>query len=66
MNSLEIREIRANIINYLNSQSAPMEVKRLIVSGILREIEEACNKEINEQLKEREESKSVESESEKE
>lgn len=62
MNSLDFREVRANIISYLNSLPVPMELKRLIVTEVLNEIEKICEKEINEQLKAREESKPVESE----
>lgn len=54
MNSLEIREMEAEIIKIVNDAPVPLEVKRLIMLDVMGKIESATTQEINEQLKERE------------
>lgn len=66
MSSLAIREVRENIINYLNKISLPMEAKRLVVKEILGQLESASEQEILLQLKEREKVKKEEKEEEEE
>ena len=39
MDSLSIREAREDIINYLNTLSLPLEVKRLVVKEILGQLD---------------------------
>lgn len=60
MSSLAIREVRENIINYLNKISLPMEAKRLVVKEILGQLESASEQEIIAQIKARDSAKKVE------
>lgn len=53
MNSLEIREFEQAIINQINQSPLPLEVKRLIVENICAQVNEATNKQIQAELKER-------------
>ena len=62
MSSLEIREARENIINYLNNSSLATEAKRLVVLEILGQLESVAEQEILLQLKEREKVKKEEKE----
>lgn len=54
MNSLEIKEMEADIIRILNEAQIPLEVKRLVMMDIMGKIESATTQEINAQIKERE------------
>lgn len=60
MNSLEIREFAQSIVNLINSCSLPMEVKRLIVNDIARQVNEATTNQINAELAERNKAKESE------
>lgn len=51
---LEIREFSVTLKNFVSNSKIPMEVKRIILSDILREIEEKTNAEIVTQFAERE------------
>ena len=55
MDSLSIREAREDIINYLNTLSLPLEVKRLVVKEILGQLDFASEQEIEMQIKQRDE-----------
>lgn len=66
MNSLEIRQARETIINYLNGLKMPMEVKRLMVEEIHSQICAVAEQEIAAQIKERESLKEKEESTEKE
>lgn len=52
MSSLEIREVRENIIRYTNQLPFPMEVKRLMFVEILGQLETASEQEIAMQITE--------------
>lgn len=60
MNSLEIREFAQSIVNLINSCSLPMEVKRLIVNDIARQVNEATTNQMNAELAERNKAKESE------
>lgn len=60
MNSLEIRQARETIINYLNGLKMPMEVKRLIVEEIHNQVCAVSEQEIAAQIREREKAKEKE------
>lgn len=60
MNSLEIREIKAKLIDMINEIALPLEVKRMILAEVMTELESATNREINSLLAEREEKKEKE------
>lgn len=60
MSSLEIRQARETIINYLNGLKMPMEVKRLIVEEIHSQVCAVSEQEIAAQIREREEAKEKE------
>lgn len=55
MNNLEIREFSQAIINFTNGSPLPIEVKRLAVEGVLRQLEDAADAEIKAELKARQE-----------
>ena len=55
MSNLEIREFSQAIINFVNSSTIPMEVKRIALNDILAQVEEEANKVLTEELKAREE-----------
>ena len=61
MNDLTIRQVKNTIIDYLNNQYMPIEVKRLIVSEICVEFNRAADNEIRKQIKEKEENEHAES-----
>lgn len=54
MSNLEIREFSQAIINFVNSSTIPMEVKRIALKDILTQVEEEANKVLTEELKARE------------
>ena len=60
MSSLEIREARENIINYLNKLPLPTEAKRLVVKEILGQLESASEQEIIMEIKARDATKAEE------
>ena len=64
MSSLEIREARENIINYLNKLPLPTEAKRLVVKEILGQLEFASEQEIIAQIKTRDAANKAEEEEE--
>lgn len=47
MNSLEIREAKMKLIDMINSIELPLEIKRMIISEVMLEVENATNKEID-------------------
>lgn len=55
MNSLEIREVKIQLINMVNEIALPLEVKRMMLSEVMAELESATTREINSLLAEREE-----------
>lgn len=54
MSNLEIREFSQAIINFVNSSTIPIEVKRIALKDILAQVEEEANKVLTEELKARE------------
>ena len=62
MSSLEIREARENIINYLNKLPLPMEAKRLVVKESLGQLESASEQEIIMEIKARDAANKAEEE----
>jgi hypothetical protein len=46
MNDLEIREYEQDIVDAINSKPLPLEVKRLIVAEILRNINDSIMAEV--------------------
>lgn len=54
MGNLEIREFKVSIKNYINSTDLPVEVKRIVLSEICRDLEEKAALTIAEELKKRE------------
>lgn len=66
MSSLEIRQARENIINYVNKLPFPMEVKRLMFEEILGQIQKASEQEIAAQITERDNQEKKESDGSKE
>lgn len=55
MNSLEIREVKIQLINMVNEIALPLEVKRMMLSEVMAELESATTREINSLLAERKE-----------
>lgn len=53
MNNISIREFEIAITNYVNSSPLPLEVKRLAVSDILHQLEEATTAELQKEIVER-------------
>ena len=51
----EIREMKNNLVGVLNSTRLPIEVKRLVVAELLKEVTDKANEVIAGQLTEREE-----------
>lgn len=49
MNSLSIRRMEQDLINYLNSVPLPMECKRLALEEILGQVRKQCEMEIAEE-----------------
>lgn len=54
-NSLEIRIFKLEIVNFVNESTLPVEVKRLVFSEIIKEIECVTDKVINEQMNKQDE-----------
>lgn len=53
MGNLEIREFSQAIINFINSSSLPVEVKRLALADILHQLDSAANTAIQGEIVER-------------
>lgn len=53
MGNLEIREFSQAIINFTNSSQLPLEVKRLVMSDILHQLDSATNTILQSELAER-------------
>lgn len=53
MNSLEIRETKMKLIDEVNKIQLPLEVKRMMLSEVMAELEKATNQEIDELFAER-------------
>lgn len=53
MSNLEIREFSQAIINFINSSSLPVEVKRLALADILHQLDSAANTAIQVEIAER-------------
>lgn len=53
MSNLEIREFSQAIINFINSSSLPVEVKRLALADILHQLDSAANTAIHGEIVER-------------
>lgn len=53
MSNLEIREFSQAIINFTNSSQLPLEVKRLVMSDILHQLDSASNTILQSELAER-------------
>lgn len=51
----EIRELKNALVGVLNSTRLPIEVKRLVVAELLKEVTDKANEVIASQLTEREE-----------
>ena len=66
MSNLEIREFSQAIINFVNSSTIPMEVKRIALKDILAQVEEETNKVLTEEIRYREEAQREADETEKE
>lgn len=64
MNSLEIREAKMKLINMVNKIPLPLEVKRMMLSEVMNELEGAVIREIDSLLKGREENQKKENEDE--
>lgn len=57
MNSLQIREVKQTLSNYIESQDMPMEVMRMILVELLQNVEQKTNEELLKLINERKESK---------
>lgn len=60
MNSLQIREFSQSIINFINENPLPLEIKRLAVKDIYQQISEASEKQIYQELEEKKKEKESE------
>lgn len=56
MNSLQIREVKQTLSNYIESQDMPMEVMRMILMELLQSVEQKTNEELLKLINERKES----------
>ena len=54
MDSITVREFSQSIINFINQNPLPMEVKRLALKDILSQVEEETNKVLQSELQIRE------------
>lgn len=57
MLDLAIREMKNSIINYINNNPLPIEVKRMVINEISSEIKEKADEVIREQVIERDKAK---------
>lgn len=53
MNTLSILEFKATLATYINEQDMPCEVKRMVVSEILKDLETQSSQEAMMQIQER-------------
>lgn len=53
MKNIEIREFKLNLENYINNNSLPLEVKRMVLKEIYEDIEQKSNLAMMEEIKER-------------
>lgn len=56
MNSLQIREVKQTLSNFIESQDMPMEVMRMILVELLQNVEQKTNEELLKLINERKES----------
>jgi len=56
MDSLQIREVKQTLSNYIESQDMPMEVMRMILVELLQNVEQKTNEELMKLINERKES----------
>lgn len=56
MDSLQIREVKQTLSNYIESQDMPMEVMRMILVELLQNVEQKTNEELLKLINERKES----------
>lgn len=55
MNSLQIREIKQTLSNFIENQDMPMEVMRMILVELLQNVEQKTNEELLKLINERKE-----------
>lgn len=53
MGNLEIREFQQAIVNYTNTSPLPIEIKRLVISDILAQLNTEANAAVQSELAER-------------
>lgn len=56
MNSLQIREVKQTLSNFIESQDMPMEIMRMILVELLQNVEQKTNEELMKLINERKES----------
>lgn len=56
MNSLQIREVKQTLSNFIESQNMPMEIMRMILVELLQNVEQKTNEELMKLINERKES----------
>lgn len=56
MDSLQIREVKQTLSNFIESQDMPMEVMRMILVELLQNVEQKTNEELMKLINERKES----------
>lgn len=54
MDSLSIMEFKVTLVNYINAQELPAEVKRMVLKDIYADVQAQANAEAQEQLNQRE------------
>jgi hypothetical protein len=62
MTSLEIREFTVSIQQYVNGNTLPLEVKRMVLENITRDVSEQTNRQLAKELEERDNRKKTENE----
>lgn len=56
MDSLQIREVKQTLSNFIENQDMPMEVMRMILVELLQKVEQKTNEELMKLINERKES----------
>lgn len=56
MDSLQIREVKQTLSNFIENQDMPMEVMRMILVELLHDVEQKTNEELMKLINERKES----------
>ena len=56
MDSLQIREVKQTLSNYIENQDMPMEIMRMILAELLQKVEQKTNEELMKLINERKES----------